>query len=264
MGAIITMSSTPSFSPKAPTNAIDAYVDLMKRCLLNWLYADAEDKLVRANGNLEHARLVGRDWPAMAHTMIGLARLENIQHCSETILREKIPGDFLEAGVWRGGACIFMRAILQAYQIKDRTIWAADSFAGLPPPNPQLYPQDVGLNLHQFPQLAVSLDQVKSYFARYGLQDEQVKFLQGWFRDTLPTAPVKQLALLRVDGDMYESTTDVLKNLYSKVVSGGFVIIDDYQDIPACRQAVEDYRHAHHITETIIPIDWTGVYWRKG
>jgi len=130
--------------------------------------------------------------------------------------------------------------------------------------NPQLYPHDAGLNLYQFPQLAVSLELVKSYFARYGLLDAQVQFLQGWFRDTLPTAPVQQLALLRVDGDMYESTTDVLKNLYSKVVSGGFVIIDDYQDIPACRQAVEDYRHAHQIAEPIIPIDWTGVYWRKG
>lgn len=257
------MPPPPQFSAHAPTDPAGAYLDLMKRCLLNWLYADAEDRLVRANGNLAQARLVGRDWPAMAHTMIGLARLENIHQCCETIIREKIRGDFLEAGVWRGGACIFMRAILQAHQIKDRTIWAADSFEGLPPPNPELYPQDVGLNLHQFPQLAVSLDQVKSYFARYGLLDDQVKFLKGWFRDTLPTAPVEQLALLRVDGDMYESTTDVLKHLYPKVVAGGFIIIDDYLDIPACSQAVEDYRHAHQITETIIPIDWTGVYWRK-
>lgn len=256
------MTTSSTFAEHAPVEATASYLDLMKRCLLNWLYADAEDTLVRANGNLAQARLQGRDWPAMAHTMIGLPRLENIQQCCETILNENVPGDFLEAGVWRGGACIIMRAILHAHQIKDRTVWAADSFAGLPPPDTQRYPHDTGLNLHQFPQLAISLEEVQRHFARYGLLDEQVKFLKGWFRDTLPTAPVKQLALLRADGDMYESTTDILTNLYPKVVPGGYVIIDDYQ-IPACRQAIEDYRHSQHINDAIVPIDWTGVYWRK-
>jgi hypothetical protein len=256
-------SSPVTFPVHAPLETASTYLDLMKRCLLNWLYADAEDALVRAQGKLPEARLLGRDWPAMAHTMIGLARLENIQFCVEIIIKENIPGDFLEAGVWRGGACIFLRAILQAYQIKDRTVWAADSFAGLPPPNPALYPHDAGLNLHQFPQLAVSLDKVKFYFSRYGLLDDQVRFLPGWFRDTLPRAPITRLALLRIDADLYESTMDVLKHLYFKVVPGGFVIIDDYQDIAACRHAVEDYRKEHGITETIMPIDWTGVYWRR-
>lgn len=256
-------TSPVTFPVHAPEEPGSAYLDLMKRCLLNWLYADTEDALVRAQGKLPETRLQGRDWPAMAHTMIGLARLENIEFCAEAVLKENIPGDFLEAGVWRGGACIFLRAILRAYHVKDRLVWAADSFAGLPPPNPQLYPHDAGLNLHQFPQLAVSLEKVKYYFLRYGLLDEQVRFLVGWFRDTLPTAPITRLALLRIDGDLYESTMDVLKHLYSKVVPGGFVIVDDYQDIAACRHAVDDYRKEHGITEPIIPIDWTGVYWRR-
>jgi hypothetical protein len=119
------------------------------------------------------------------------------------------------------------------------------------------------MTLHNFPQLAVSLDQVKHSFARYGLLDQQVKFIQGWFHDTLPSAPVDQLALLRVDGDLYESTMDVLKHLYPKVMPGGFVIIDDYQDIAACRHAVDDYRDKNDILDPIMKIDWSGVYWRK-
>lgn len=259
------MSTAPSetFPVHAPEAPSSAYLDLMKRCLLNWLYADTEDTLVRAQGKLPEARLQGRDWPAMGHTMIGLARLENIQACAETVLKENVPGDFLEAGVWRGGACIFLRAILQAHQVKDRVVWAADSFAGLPPPNPSLYPHDEGLNLHQFPQLSVSLEKVKYYFSRYGLLDDQVRFLPGWFRDTFPSAPVARLALLRIDADLYESTTDVLKHLYPKVMSGGFVIIDDYQDIAACRHAVDDYRDKNDIRDPIVNIDWSGVYWRK-
>jgi hypothetical protein len=255
--------STVSFPVHAPQETTTAYLDLMKRCLLHWPYAPEEDALVRARGRLPETRLQGRDWPALGHTMIGLARLENIQSCAETVLRENVPGDFLEAGVWRGGACIFLRSILHIHQIKNRIVWAADSFQGLPPPSPELYPHDAGMTLHNFPQLAVSLDQVKHSFARYGLLDQQVKFIQGWFHDTLPSAPVDQLALLRVDGDLYESTMDVLKHLYPKVMPGGFVIIDDYQDIAACRHAVDDYRDKNDILDPIMKIDWSGVYWRK-
>jgi len=91
-----------------------------------------------------------------------------------------------------------------------------------------------------------------------------VRFLKGWFRDTLPAAPIERLAVLRLDGDMYQSTMDTLVNLYPKVSQGGYVIVDDYGAIPACRQAVNDYRAANGITEEIRDIDWTGIFWQKG
>ena len=74
---------------------------------------------------------------------------------------------------------------------------------------------------------------------------------------------MERLAVLRLDGDLYESTMDALVSLYPKVEAGGYIIIDDYNDIAACRQAVTDYRSAHRITEDIVNVDWTGVYWRK-
>jgi len=194
--------------------------------------------------------------------MIGLRRLENLQDCIETILSEAIPGDLLEAGVWRGGASIFMRGVLRAYDVTNRKVWLADSFQGLPRPDTK-HPHDSGDWLFTEPYLSVSLEEVRSTFERYGLLDERVRFLKGWFHDTLPTAPVDQLALLRLDGDMYGSTMDALCSLYPRLSAGGFVIVDDY-NLPACRKAVADFRSRQGIADEIRTIDWAGVYWRKG
>jgi len=231
----------------------DLYLDLMMRCLTDWLYDDFA----------EPVRAEGLDWPARAHTMIGLRRLENLRACVEEVLARGVPGDLIETGAWRGGATIFMRAILKAHGVTDRRVWVADSFAGLPPPDPERYPRDAGDTLHQHTQLAVSLDQVRGHFVRYGLLDDQVRFLPGWFRDTLPRAPIERLAVLRLDGDLYESTLQALESLYEKLSPGGFVIVDDYGCIAACRQAVHDFRDARGVREPIRPVDWSGVYWQR-
>jgi O-methyltransferase len=195
--------------------------------------------------------------------MIGIKRLDALHYCVKDVLERGVPGDFIETGVWRGGAAIFMRGALKAHGVTDRVVWAADSFAGLPPPDQAKYPQDADYKFNEYKELEVSLEEVQNNFRRYGLLDDQVRFLKGWFRDTLPTAPVRRLAILRLDGDLYESTIDALTHLYPKLQRGGYAIIDDYGDIPVCKQAFDDYRAAHRITEDIVPIDWTGVLWRK-
>jgi hypothetical protein len=204
----------------------------------------------------------GRDWPSQAHTMIGTLRLNNLQQCIESVLSDSVPGDLIETGVWRGGATIFMRGVLKAYGVTDRTVWVADSFAGLPPPDSKQYRADRWSGAHLIKVLAVSEDEVRSNFTKYDLLDERVRFLKGWFRDSLPTAPIDKLAIVRLDGDMYESTMDGLTNLYPKLSSGGYVIVDDYV-LPACAKAVSDYRLAHQITEPIVDIDGVGAYWRR-
>lgn len=259
--AVAVSAGFPLPPPGAEPKAL--YLDLVKRCLTNWVYADVEPAPLGRAVPDPRLRLDGRDWPPTAHTMIGLRRLDNLQEAIESVIRDGIPGDLLEAGVWRGGAAILMRAVLRAYGVTDRVVWAADSFAGLPPPDPVRFPHDAGLNLYQFPQLAVPLERVRENFARYGLLDDQVRFLKGWFKDTLPVAPVTRLAVLRLDGDMYESTMDALTALYPRVSVGGIVLVDDYNDIPACRHAVDDYRRTHGVTDVIVPVDWTGVYWRR-
>jgi hypothetical protein len=126
------------------------------------------------------------------------------------------------------------------------------------------YPADAASDpqWHLRPQTESGLAHVRRNFTRYDLLDDQVKFLPGWFRDTLPKAPIKQLAVLRLDGDLYESTMDALVPLYPKLTPGGFVIIDDY-NLSMCEKAVHDYRKKMGINEEIIPIDDAGVYWRK-
>jgi protein O-GlcNAc transferase len=244
----------------------DLYLDLIERCLSNTIYEDAytdwrERGIEKKFDSV--MRQYGRDWPRIAHTMIGHLRLRNLRDLAEQVLAEGIPGDFIETGVWRGGACILLRAVLKALGVTDRRVFAADSFAGLPKPDPARFPADEADSHHEFEELAVSLEEVQANFARYGLLDEQVVFLKGWFKDTLPAAPIESLALLRLDGDMYESTIDALRNLYDKVSPGGFVIVDDYGCVAGCRQAVDDFRRDRGIAEPMVDIDGWGVYWRK-
>ena len=239
------------------------YLELIKTCLTNVIYGDPSNTLGTRRAYDARQRVEGRDWPAEAHTMVGMKRLDNVQFCVEDVLRRGVRGDLMETGVWRGGTVILMRAILKAYGVSDRCVWAADSFAGLPRANGAKYPADAGSPLDRYKELACSLEEVQDNFRSYGLLDEQVRFLKGWFRDTLPDAPVRQLAVLRLDGDLYESTMDGLVHLYPKLEPGGYLIVDDYGDIPACRAAVHDYRKRHGITEEIEQIDWSGVYWQK-
>jgi O-methyltransferase len=177
---------------------------------------------------------------------------------------ENVPGDLLEAGVWRGGACIFMKANLVARQDDRRVVWVADSFEGLPAPNAALYPADRGDDLHTRGGLSVGADQVRHNFERYGLLDDRVRFLVGWFKDTLPAAPIEALSVMRLDGDMYESTWQAIDALYPKLSLGGYCIIDDFGSHQSqAGQAVLDYRAAHGIDEEIVDIDGFGAYWRR-
>ncbi len=272
--------ASPSLAarPHRPTASAELYIELLKRCVGNTIYDDdldlmrgakvvdpASGKYVASEAAAGDAvkKYYGGIWPSRAHSMIGMPRLDNLQFCVETVLQAGIAGDFIETGVWRGGASILMRGILKAYGVNDRTVWVADSFEGLPPADRVRYPKESPMELHMEGELAVSLEQVKSNFARYGLLDDQVRFLKGWFRDTLPTAPIERLAVMRLDGDMYESTMDALVNLYARLSPGGIVIIDDFNAVQSCNDAVADFRNAQQITAELFPIAGAGAYWCK-
>ncbi|KQL48726.1 macrocin-O-methyltransferase [Brevibacillus choshinensis] len=238
-------------------NAIEYYLELLKKTILYEIWLEHEQ------GATPEARRLGQDWPAIAHSMIGRVRMDNIQHCMESVVKDNIEGDFIETGVWRGGACIFMRGFLKAHGIEDRRVWVADSFEGLPEPDVVNYPNDKGYLFHTIDYLKVSLEQVVENFSKYDLLDNQVRFLKGWFKDTLPTAPIEKIAVARLDGDMYSSTMDSLSSLYPKVSVGGYIIIDDFAAVPTCAAAVCDYRREFGIDDPLVKIDNAGVYWRR-
>jgi O-methyltransferase len=205
----------------------------------------------------------GRDWPLAAETMVGGKRLDQLEKALTFVLQNHIPGDVIEAGVWRGGAAIFMRGFLAAHGVADRRVFVADSFEGVPPPAVERYPADAGDEHHELPMLAVDIATVRENFRRYGLLDDQVVFVKGRFGDTLPKLKGNTWAVVRLDGDMYESTMDGLVNLYPGLSIGGHLIVDDYGAIPAAAKAVDDFREEHRITSPLHQIDWTGVFWQK-
>ena len=284
-GAPVALSVRTQPAPQAPE---ELYLDLMKMALTRALVATGMERhTVRPHG--PKSRLVTRFnrvaagagfeivWlrPSSAQdylesgieaqnrvedaeTMLGTRQLDHMQRCIVEVLERQVSGDLIEAGVWRGGMAIFMRAALKAYGCRDRKVWVADSFAGLPPINPEHETFD-----WQMGSMAVPLATVKNNFARYGLLDEQVAFLEGFFSATLPRSPIERLAILRVDADLYESTLDVLRNLYQALSPGGYAIFDDYQNLPDCRRAIDEFRSDHGIKEEICRIDERAVYWQK-
>jgi O-methyltransferase len=218
-----------------PANRAD--VEALPAVFRSWL--EERNLALAAPAQFDAARRAqGRDCPAEAETMIGLQRLNHLQQTMEDILAAGVPGDFLEAGVWRGGAAIFMRAVLKAYGVGDRKVWLADAFAG------------------------GALNTVKDNFVKYGLLDPQVAFLAGGFQNTLPRAPIEQLALLRLAGDSYAPTMMALRALYPKLAAGGYLLVDRYHALESCRAAVDDFRREFGIREPLVEIDWAGVCWR--
>lgn len=207
-------------------------------------------------------RASGNDWPLFGYTMVGHKRLDNIQYCIETVLADQVEGDIIETGVWRGGSMMFAQAVLRHHGVTNRTIWCADSFEGLP----KKYGRDAEVgkdpDLVGNSHLGVALEDVKANFRRFGLLDDNVRFLKGWFSETLHKAPVEKLAIARLDGDLYESTMDALKALYHKISPGGFIIIDDYGSWQGCSDAVNEFREQKGITAPLEQIDIHGYFWR--
>jgi len=210
---------------------------------------------------IDEKRIEGLDWPESAHTMIGMKRLNNLHGSLDYVRENNIEGDIIETGVWRGGASIFIAYYCKFYNL-NKNIFVADSFEGLPKPNAELYPEDKNDIHFTIDFLKVSLNEVKDNFKKYGVLNDNVIFLKGWFKNTLKTDKIERLALLRFDGDMYESTMDVFNSLYLKLNKNAIVIIDDYC-LPNCKKAIHDFRDKNNLNDEIKVIDNCGIFWIK-
>jgi O-methyltransferase len=272
--ALPDLDASTTMRPAADTGtgtmnrAAELYIELLKKVLANTLFHDEPD-VAEAQHRFVPA-FVKHYIKGPAMTMLPRARLENIQHCVAQVIADGVPGDLIETGVWRGGATILMRALLEVYGETGRTVWVADSFEGLPEPDAKKFPLEAqsyhGATVaKQYDRFAASLETVQENFRALSLLDERVRFLKGWFKDTLPSAPIGRIAVMRLDGDYYESTIDVLTALYDKLSVGGFVIIDDYAEDAwtYCRRAVDEFRASRGVTEELVPVDLRCWYWRR-
>lgn len=231
------------------------YLDLVKKIVLNEIY-EPGDHLTE-----------GKVWPpGETMTMVGRKRLENSLGLAMDVIEREIPGDFIEAGIWRGGVVAVWAALLKSQPGHGRKVYGADSFEGIPPAKPDQYPADSahtgcdGMEILNDNSKA----RVEGYLSRLGLLSEDLVLVEGWFNETLANIETEKFAVIRADGDTYESTIQILENLYPKLSDGGYIIIDDYFSWAGCRSAVEEFRGMNAgACGELITVDWTAVYWRK-
>ena len=206
------------------------------------------------------SRSVVVPWATSAETMLGFDRINDLRDCIETVLLEGVEGDLFEAGVWRGGGVILMRAMLAAYSDEERIVWAADSFRGPPPPSAK---QDIGFDFHRQPSFRASLETVRGNVRRYGLSEDRIRYVDGWFEDTLPALEVHRIGVLQIGVDLFSATTTALRALYPRVSSGGFVLVDGYRSEDLVRRAVDAFRAEHGIHEPLTNDPLDRACWRR-
>lgn len=254
-------------------HAVLMYIDMIKTFVSGSAFRHADlsikpplrkgHKILRALPFDESLRDGGRDWTFAGDTMTGRKRLDNVHALLKDVIENKVAGDYIETGVWRGGSSVLAKAVLETLDPNSNRIsYVCDSFSGLPPGEKKLAKGDVGWD--NIPYLEVPSDVVANNFIKYGLLDSNVIFAKGFFNDTMPLLAEKitSLSIMRLDGDMYESTVDVLYHLYNKLSIGGYVIMDDWFRFPS-KIACEDFFAAHGIKPEIIPIDDLSAYWKK-
>lgn len=249
-----------------------AYLELLKLCLCDLAggrttsVGRMQDGTVISReliGDELRLRAAGMDWPLQGLTMVGLNRLDDLQSCVEAVVGDAVEGDLIEAGAWRGGASILIRATLDSLGADDRTVWVADSFQGFPVGDAEDFPEDRALDdLGPFDFLAVPLEEVADNFARFGC-DRGVRFLPGFFEDTMRDAFAQRWSIIRIDVDTYETTLLTLRSLYPGLSKGGYLIVDDYGALEECRLAVDEFREQNGIAEPLEQVDWTCVRWRR-
>lgn len=254
--------------PQAEAEALRrAYLGLLKLCLCDLCGTTTMSVERGPDGHAVYRELgdgwlklraLGMDWPRQGLTMVGLSRLDDLQWCVESVVRDGVEGDLIEAGCWRGGASILMRATLDSLGAHERTLWVADSFEGFPEPAGEEDQEDLAA-LHF---LAVPLEEVEENFARFGCE-EGVRFVPGFFEETMPSLASRTWSIVRLDGDTYDATRLALECLYPGLSVGGHLIIDDYSVLEECRRAVDDFRRERGIDEPLEKVDWTCVRWRR-
>lgn len=200
-------------------------------------------------GDAEGMAMVKAIYRIMPYSLVGSSGLEATYRLCLHMNDHKLSGDFVELGVARGGCAALMTQVARS-GMQKRNMWLFDSFEGLPEPTTEDFAgkevKHTGNHVRPLPQGSCkgTLEEVKNlFFNVMRFSSDQLYFIQGWFHDTVPVQKQKisQIAVLRIDGDWYESTKCCLENLYDRVIAGGAVIIDDYQTCFGCKRAVDAF-----------------------
>lgn len=263
-GQLTTLSSEISRLSSTPAaggvSDADLYLDLLESALTGLLCGDATLNPLTLKADSE-VRVIEGGRATVAGSIVTLEELRCLRVLADRVIVEGIPGDMLDAGGWRRGACIYLRGVLAARDIRDRRIWALDLFEALPSPDSE-GSGDANGSDRKVNGTAVTLEQAQARFHRYGLFDSQVNFLEGFGRDILPSALIEQLSLLCLGGETYSLTLESLEALYPRVAAGGCVLLTGFAE--EGRKALREYRLREGIEDELHEVDGAAVYWRKG
>jgi len=202
----------------------------------------------------DELRLFGNDWPPFGYTMVGSTRLENFRAAIDEVNRNAIPGHIIELGVWRGGSMVMAAAVMAESKRMKRDLFLFDIFG------------DIAGYGTSTSFLAVPEEEVRKAFDSFDLSGPHLHFVKGLFKDTLPAWKDKQdqqIAVLRIDGNFYDSYQDALYYLYEKVPIGGIVIFDDVMSHPSVMRAWTDFKKEQGLVENINRIDKHSAWFRK-
>jgi cephalosporin hydroxylase len=268
--------------------ANDRYLDLLRSTLLDQPYLEnelrieyllgrAKDQapvnadLLRAPASflrkdlqrLEQAREVGQSTAGsdptayFPYTAMGAVKLRYLDQALRTVRDESVEGDFVECEPGRGGGGVYMRGFLEANEMPERQVWVAGTFRSSPVDAAQRPLTDGGVA-----DLLADLNNVRDAYARFGVLDDRVRFLQGALDSTLADAPIETIAVVWIGGSLGAETGVVLEQLYGRLAEGGYVIVEDASSIE-CQQAIERFRRARRITNPLERVGWSGAAWRK-
>ncbi len=184
------------------------------------------------------------------------------------IVEGDVRGALVECGVWRGGSAMAMALTLLEHGVRDRELHLFDTFEGMTPPGPE----DVDIAGERATDLLAArrrteddslwcyspIEAVRDAMASTGYPTDKVHFHRGDVLETLPGRAPKEIALLRLDTDWYESTKHELECLYPRLTELGVLIIDDYGHWRGSRRAVDEYVRRHGLPLLLNRIDYTG------
>lgn len=250
---------------------VSGLVSAEERCKFLNNSLTEEEKHAIVTRNVPPAKENGLTWDehnVLALTMIGMKRLRGLAAHLAVLDGEHISGHVVETGVWRGGACIFASWFINKVlgNPLTRLVFGLDSFEGLPRPEEDKYPVDRGDAHFTQSALKVPKENVATSAALFGVD---VEWIKGWFEHTCTALAKKlthdgsEIALLRLDGDMYSSTIQTLNPLEPLVPRMGFVVIDDWA-LHGANSATIDYRASCGESAQIVSYgDGIAVFWRK-
>lgn len=195
------------------------------------------------------------------YTMVSYRGLSNIYELARLVENNKIEGCFVECGVWRGGCAAIMAKVVHSFRSK-RKVWLFDSFKGLPEPTDkdgEMARSAVGDEKIQGKLIDINIckasrQDVIHLLSSLKLYTNNIIIEEGWFQDTLPKFKDKigPIVILRLDCDWYESTKCCLENLYQNVISGGYIIVDDYGYWEGCKRATDEFLRKQKINIALL------------